>query len=225
MAPPDMPSAPEIPPGPLATGEPAFLKSGRRHLRQYESCVNCGECRPPTFRLNAGRVLCASCSEVSTQHDVCTLCERAGPVEFHHVAGRLSPGPLVPLCLNCHACETTMRAGQRSIWQDEDEAGLHLLQGALNCFAVLVDYPPAQEALSRGIAPIVGTILAVLILLHLFAPDMASAFRLGDGSLSWINEELGTSLEDWQRVRWPAGITYRALRQWCLVLLGDREGA
>jgi len=187
------------------TGADRRPRSGSTHrkLPPYASCLTCGETRRPALRLAFGHVSCACCAEPFGRAGTCSICDRQGSIELHHVVGRRTPGPLLELCLNCHRCETAIRAGQRDIWRDADRADDHQAQGYLNLWTLTTRLPVCSELPSNQLLW-VALLLVILALL----PGAISSWARGESEGRAV-----PNAGDWNRLHWPDGPAWRAMQR------------
>jgi hypothetical protein len=113
----------------------------RTSLPEYATCTTCGEFFWSALSVQPdGRVLCLNCADARHFRGQCCVCERIGPLEYHHVASRRQRSDLTePVCLNCHAVLTERMCRDwhpawRTLPADEATARVFEQQGRYDIF-------------------------------------------------------------------------------------------
>jgi hypothetical protein len=160
-------------------------------LPEYASCELCGEYQLAALRKQSGMVICANCADHEHRIGPCAVCNRDGPVEQHHVAGKRHAPDTLQVCLNCHAVLSRRQYQYHPSWRSDVRPNLFLAQGWLDTFAVSVSRAPAGPA-----DKIFVIAMFVVIVLALAVPDLF--LRLLADLCAAIAESAGLTDAEWR---------------------------
>jgi hypothetical protein len=158
----------------------------RVSLPEYATCTRCGEFFHAALTLQPGdRVLCLNCADTRHLRGQCCVCDRIGPLEYHHVASRRQrPDLTEPVCLNCHAVLTERMCRDwhpawRTVPTDEATARVFEEQGRYDLFLLAATRSPlfarlgdaaVDAAAVRAVLPAPGDRAGWAALLNILVP-------------------------------------------------------